>query len=89
MLVMLQVVSAAAAIFAAAFWFWSATIAIPRVTMAVIQADGSVKRPPHEAAFKNQSKLSAIAAAAAGVSSLAQAGAALVPLILLVPPAPL
>ena len=68
----LQYTSAIAAFVAAGFWLASALVKVPHITMAIRQEDGSWRRPPHEAAFKRQSSLSAVAATAAAISALAQ-----------------
>ncbi|WP_156935965.1 hypothetical protein [Mesorhizobium sp. LSJC269B00] len=67
----LQWISIVAAFLGAFFWFWSASVSIPPVTMALWR-DGKITRPPHEKALKRQSQLSAIAAVFAGVASAFQ-----------------
>lgn len=71
MLIALQWISIIAAFLAAFFWFWSSLVAIPTITFAIIK-DGVVKRPPHEAAFRRQSRMNAIAAAFAAIAAVAQ-----------------
>jgi hypothetical protein len=68
MVQLLKLLSAGTAIAAAIFWFWSAAIHIPDTL------DMKLSGPESPAGYmKKQSKLSALAAAFAGVSAVAQA----------------
>lgn len=62
-----QTVSAVLAILAAGFWFWSALLRIPDLLDTKLSGHGSITN-----VMKRQSALSAIAAAFAGLSALAQ-----------------
>jgi hypothetical protein len=70
--IILQWVSIIAAFAAAAFWLLSARVVIPPITMALMQPDGSIKRPPHEQAWKDQSRFNAFGALCAALASVAQ-----------------
>lgn len=64
-----QVTSAIAALIAACFWIYSATIRIPDFKDLKISGEGSITW-----LMAKQSKYSAIAAVAAAISALAQVG---------------
>lgn len=68
----MNIASAIAAFIAALLWFASASVRIPPITAVLLNADGSIQRPPHEAALTRQSAFSAFAAAAAGIAALLQ-----------------
>lgn len=69
---MLQWASTISALLAAGFWFWSATIKLPKeITSGYGGAGGSVQTLGDKLRF--QSRLSAIAAFFAGLSALTQA----------------
>ena len=71
MTVVLQWISIVAALLAAFFWYWSASVVIPPITMAIW--DGKkLHRPPHELALQRAARLSAIAAIFAATSALSQ-----------------
>ena len=72
MTIILQWISIVAAFVAAAFWLLSARVIIPPITMALMQPDGSIKRPPHEKAWKDQSRFNAAGAVSAAIASIAQ-----------------
>ncbi|MGV3548981.1 hypothetical protein [Rhizobium sp.] len=72
MLITLQWISIMAAFIAAFFWFWSAIVPIPSIRMTLMNKDGSITRPPHEAAFRKQSKMNALGAMAGAIAAIAQ-----------------
>lgn len=72
MIVFLQWVSIATAFMAAAFWLLSARVKIPPITVTLMLSDGSMKRPPHEKAWRDQSKFNALGALSAALASIAQ-----------------
>jgi hypothetical protein len=72
MMVILQWISIAAAFTAAVFWLLSARVKIPPITMAIMKQDGTVQRPPHEKAWRDQSRFNAYGAISAALAAAAQ-----------------
>lgn len=65
---MVLFISAGAAVLAAVFWLWSALIHVPDLMQTALSGPGSIT-----AIMRKQSRLSAVAAAFAAISALAQA----------------
>lgn len=70
--VALQVFSIAAAFLAALFWLKSARVKISPITVAIMQTDGSIKRPPHEQTWQDQARHNAHGALCAAAAAVAQ-----------------
>ena len=81
MLIALQSFSVLAAFIAAFFWFRSARVKIPIITVAIIKEDGTIQRPPHEQAWRDQSRFNAYGALWAAGAAIAQGIALLLPLL--------